>query len=395
MNRTRACIACTSSKRRCDREAPSCRRCADKFIRCEYPRSSHQRQHKSNPSAGIWRRHDGWIKRLEFDRVTPDDALSLSPPSWTPPSRLVEDKVSTWFHNVGSWAIDICPTDGPANFASDLSKHYIAGIRMWLHDWARHTHCPFIHGRLFQRDRLPTCLQDAYATLGCYLAKTSDNEDTVLQIVESRTQSLLLQQSIDESALALASMDTKHHLARVQALFIYIFIGLFDGNIRQRSLADAQISNLLHWCDSLWESATLDASTKALEPMLDPDNVEEPKEETASVAWPDWVLSESVRRTWLVAKYTITIYFAMRDGKTVCPGAVLFTSRNRLWNSTTSAEWSKELRQRDCLVSNCHEADTLMQGEAAWEVDDFGKHMFTILWGVDRIRRWVSDTREE
>lgn len=45
------------------------------------------------------------------------------------------------------------------------------------------------------------------------------------------------------------------HLARVQALFVYEFIRLFDGSVRLRASAEQQLPTLRRWVTLMWEAA--------------------------------------------------------------------------------------------------------------------------------------------
>lgn len=78
------------------------------------------------------------------------------------------------------------------------------------------------------------------------LSKNDRNEEVLMRIIEEKANKLLNELSFitDSREKAPPSLRMAEQLPRVQPLFIYQFICLFDGDIRQRAQAEALIPTL-------------------------------------------------------------------------------------------------------------------------------------------------------
>lgn len=106
-----------------------------------------------------------------------------------------------------------------------------------------HGRTPLIHPRLYSK-WLPKAIQGAYAICASYLTKTEVNKNMVFRIMEAMTDELI-QDYRRYSSFA-------DHLACVQALTLVHTIQLFDGDIRQRGLAEQHDGTLRQWTEQLW-----------------------------------------------------------------------------------------------------------------------------------------------
>jgi hypothetical protein len=192
-------------------------------------------------------------------------------------------------------------------------------LRGWLAGWAAGGSNPFIHARLYQT-RLPACIQDAFTALSSYLALTPATQET-------------------EASSSDARLDCFAHVSRVQALIVYSTIRLFDSDIRQRYLAEQQLPTLYAWSHEMLASAGRAAGNGHLLLSngidgglgLDQDLAGEvvPPAKQEEILWHAWILSESVRRTWLVAQMVCAIYLTLQRGFAECPGGLMFTTPRR------------------------------------------------------------------
>jgi len=96
----------------------------------------------------------------------------------------------------------------------------------------------------------PTCLQDAFTTLTAYTHRNPAVKETILQIAEERSSAL----SRQSAPTVGGAQGILAHLARVQALFVYEFIRLFDGSVRPRASAEQQLPTLRQWVIQMWEA---------------------------------------------------------------------------------------------------------------------------------------------
>jgi hypothetical protein len=182
-------------------------------------------------------------------------------------------------------------------------------------------------------------------------------------------------------------------LARVQALFIYQFIRLFDGDIRQRAQAEALIPTLKGWNNRLWESADLNACLETsfdFAGLFSQCSGAKSFDDPSGQQWRDWLLAESVRRIWLIGNYVQGIYLMMRDRQVGCSGGVSFTVRRGLWDAQSAATWMRLVRSKDPLFVPCHETDLMIPFVEAPEVDAFCLNIMGILWGAPKLDFWLS-----
>ncbi len=92
------------------------------------------------------------------------------------------------------------------------------------------------------RERLQACVQVAYTTLASYIHRTPANTDTILQIIEDRSNDLLQENGAVLNMVGAEEwadgggqdVDLFAQLTRLHALMVYQIIGLFDGDIRSR-----------------------------------------------------------------------------------------------------------------------------------------------------------------
>ncbi|KAK5271970.1 hypothetical protein LTR40_013977, partial [Exophiala xenobiotica] len=139
---------------------------------------------------------------------------------------------------------------------------------------------------------MPTCLQDAFTTLAAYNGRTPAVTETVLQIAEERSSALVRQ----NSPTASGAEGIRAHLARVQALFVYEFIRLFDGSVRVRASAEQQLPTLRRWVIQMWEAVRqYRGEDRSLGHYPSQWTITEFDREydTASEMWQLWLLTES------------------------------------------------------------------------------------------------------
>ncbi|KAK5989000.1 Transcription factor gsfR2-like protein [Cladobotryum mycophilum] len=471
LQRRKACIVCTRAKRRCDKKLPSCNRCLDRQVVCQYP-STRPYARRSAPSSANANaelletpatavaavtsesaalRADGgggggdpstaWANNNQLETSEPganddqaNDMLLLGAAGQSDEENELlgfggsidggdtDPADSSWFMRNETWAIHQ-RNRGNTNHHYPrtplvLLRQFIRAVKQWLQQWMEENHCPFIHGQLFAETGFPQCLQDAYSALAAYANKTEKNEDMVMQLIEEKSNALLRQHQPQEQqsspfadnptddmylSMSLPVLRTIDHLARVQALFIYQFIRLFDGDIRQRALAERQIPTLTSWIKQLWTSANLDASLQttfgdgsypfAENDMGTTSSSSSPHEDgiyAVAKVWRDWLLSESVRRTWLVANYTQCIYLTLRDGMGPCEGTVQFTARRGLWDAASAGAWLRRVRSHDPLFLPCYETDQLFFSAIASEVDIFALAAMSLTWDSVKFDAWIS-----
>jgi hypothetical protein len=413
-----ACCACARSKRKCGRQMPSCARCADSGRSCVYPPSrsrtaSSYRPLLSDALRGSMSRVEGRLPAevagntssgtadlistddlmldLAFPLVDSDFAAQLSivqMPS-IPATR------ADWFLAPETWKIShTWNTSVTAAAGRATMKKYLVVVQSWFEHWVTRGSNPFIHARLYSAN-FPTCVQIAYATLTSYIHRTPANTDAVLQIVEDRSNDLLREngaflERVDEEEWADGGeqdLDLFAQLARLHALMVYQIIGLFDGDIRSRHVAEGHMAVQNSWVGKLFLSAAqglsnthnISTSLSGCLPRASTDSQQQ---------WYLWILSESIRRTWLVAVSISPIYCALQKRWSTCPGGIMYTNRSGLWDAASATEWEKQCLGRNVAFLQRFECSRLLDEAEPADIDEFGTAMLDMTFNEELLEKW-------
>ncbi|KAI1137324.1 hypothetical protein F5Y05DRAFT_388941 [Hypoxylon sp. FL0543] len=421
--RRKACAACTRAKRPCTKRIPCCDRCERRNISCRYP-PIHQ-------TARDYAVAESGSSATERDPSHLDEALPIHvvtvEPAYSSPSEAGAEEAShpcstglakntrtlplghDWFYSSDSWTIARTGTPAFSSQAFDTAalKQHVATVQSWLRQWAATGRSPFIHHSLYSHG-MPRCLQDAYTSLAAYLARTPENSDLCFQIIRERAAGIVAdaQRGVPGatpedcptgsvgSAMLLDPLD---HLARVHALFVYQMIGLFDGDIALRAAAESHMPVLTAWVAEMWDSAELDAQLYSTMLALgncvsgggESTSISVAADETAS--WRRWIVSESIRRAWLVVTITQSIYQLFRDGWSQCPGSVNWTTRAGLWDAPDQYSWSKLVTTGSGpLFVPSLRAELLYKEAVPAEVDEFGHAVLVAEFGLETMIKWKA-----
>ncbi|KAF4949488.1 hypothetical protein FSARC_13472 [Fusarium sarcochroum] len=454
----KACYACTNGKRKCDKAQPVCGRCNDRDVECRYPPTRRKRLHTpaaaTNPPLSDAISHDllspaqselnysnndsidlhQWAKSLAnwnnipvtcapgacsvpllsgHDASTPAEQINITTelhnesPTHTTGSTTSSDKNSgtEFFLKPDAWTIRHIALNTPA-FSYSVCMNYIRGIHTFFTEWVTDSHSPFIHGQLYADLGYPSAIQDAFTCITLHNAKTPANEIVIDQMLASKASLLLKSYQTsgsrnNEDADAQLTLGTREHLSRTQALYVHLVLALFSPSIGARANAEQQIQTLLTWTHQLWEAALRDpdicqpghgddgsaaASANIVDALFDGDPL--PR------LWRCWVLSESIRRIWLMATSTIGVYLTLRQKWAECHGGIYFTARRDFWDAKSASSWAAACRSADPLFLCSLECERLFSTVKASDVDRILINMFTIMWGVERVESWIARTTE-
>lgn len=410
----KTCIACTQAKRKCDKGTPECRRCLNKGVVCQYPDVPRYTRFSKRQLRRIPADYEPLVisdfspDLLDSGPAEPETALrqgadiwmglewaELEQPATTDVSMAVVAKENPlfnqcWLSGPEAWAIDCsaihCHEALPPNHVSVLNL-WVDEVREWLQQWLETGRNAFIHEQLYAYTGLPSCLQEAWSSLATYTLKTKRTELITMSIVQSRVETLMATQGINGDTIQnIGALKTIDHLARVQALFIYQFIRLFDGDVRQRALAEQQFYVLQGWCEQLWDSAVLGSNTDGSSWQVGMFDESDPK----ARLWGNWVLGESVRRTWYLGKILHSIYFTMRDGWAECPGSIRFTARKGLWEASSPTSCADLAQNKPLLLVSGLRDDNLFTAAKSSDIDPFSTLLLKLVWGPQRVREWTK-----
>lgn len=438
---TKACETCAKCKRKCGKEQPRCHRCASRDVDCVYPPArpsafvllqdepAETPASSSSSTSTALQAQDSHATMLgdptallcsfsEFDlplaatttTITTTTGLTdlINHPSNNKAARGLSCE---WFMAPETWMprfhvhAHIPPppnTDpqGPPPYGNVVLKRFLKSMRCSLADWVTKGSTYFIHKQLYAFHR-PRCVQDAQTALALYLVRTDENEDAVFATLDDRAKQLLE----DEGHKTASSLDTFGHLSKVQALLTYLMIGLLDGDIHMRAVAEKRMDTLWLWLEEMVEVVTAASMVCYLEGCDNLRNIASElglgiKEILAEgqvlqncvmqeeVQWHAWILAESLRRTWIVGRGLYSTYHALQKGWAKCPGTMMMTARQGMWDAPSSDAWMKEVTQKDVWFIEGTNLDRLFIEAKPEEVDDFTRCCLEVTYGLERMERW-------
>ena len=421
-SRQQACLTCASSKRRCDKQLPECQRCLDRDVDCSYPQRKRRRK---NPIAGHSQTEafftleghaaadamesglalEGWgapESAADFDLSLTDvitpyiPALSASSTNLAAPSFALDGGVSSstpfpWFLRDETWVLQHSNQE-PACATKVELEPFIHVVGEMLQSWVKNGHNNFIHRRLYENG-MPTCLQNAFTALAAYTGRTPAVKETILQIAEEHSCALACQSPPPvEGAQGILG-----HLARVQALFVYEFIRLFDDSVRLRTSAEQQLPTLRLWVVSMRKVAKQYCEEDQILgrfPLPWTAYDFDSEYNSSTELWKLWILTESVRRTHLIVDTFANVYEIMTKGWVDCDGAVMLTARRGLWEADSAVKWFELFREQSPLLVPSLRPGPLISQYAAEEIDDFVKTYWTFIVGPDKIQYWIDKSNK-
>ncbi|KAJ4258937.1 hypothetical protein NW762_008024 [Fusarium torreyae] len=384
-----SCFACMEAKRRCDKALPSCSRCVDKDIDCRYPppkrRQQQQQQQNHGNEAPISGPGDAVVSSSNTFRE--QRGQSSAPPLLIQPSGDLR-----WFLHPSAWNVAYHYEPPMSLPSSPAISNFIRGVQAWLLRFLCDGHNPFIHRLLYQAKTMPQCMQDAYAAIAISQHVTSENEHMIDNTSSSLISKLLSSQPADGSS-PFTITSSKDHLARTHALLIYLLLGLFSPSIRRRAEAENLIETVVRLTNQLWQAATQDTITAPLFQTAVP--LAERNEFYVNLH-ELFAICESIRRTWILGNLATGIFRSLKgDWTAACAGDIHTTMRAELWEATSLARWETIVSEKDPLfIYSLNGESLLIHGVHASQVDEFARHIFTIMWEGDKVEHWIERTRD-
>ncbi|KAF8856289.1 hypothetical protein BDZ45DRAFT_654346 [Acephala macrosclerotiorum] len=381
---TKACTACGKAKRRCGKQTPQCLRCKTRGIDCRYPPSKPSQFVElvcADDETPIVPPESSTCCTLQTAVSSPvhvDTTLSSSLDIFNlPPIPLEIDQLaSSWFSSQPTWLVRFPSASSAAALSTADLHRFIAKIRFWLQRWVDTGTNPFIHARLYQT-RFPRCVKDDYAALTCYVGKTSHNERLVLKVVEDGVVEL-----VGEYSTSARTLDGLDHIPRVQALLIYEIISLYDGDIRLRRLAESYIPILNKWMKEMVQVASTQSDSLGARDLSFPSP-------PSQILAPPQILSETIRRTWVVGSGIQVVYLALQGkGPMPCQGGMMFSTRKEVWEASSAVAWEKLCSEVHVGLMQMADAERLFGEVNPKEVNEFTKVLLEVCFGRERMERW-------
>ncbi|KAL1592033.1 hypothetical protein SLS60_011625 [Paraconiothyrium brasiliense] len=383
----RSCIQCNEAKRKCDRNPRACRLCRTKKLACVYPPRKPSNfvpvltseEESTTPDSDM-------LELVFFSNDTslaealPDVPLDVADATHL---ALATDPRAEWFTAPETFFIDHTPMPLPPNFKVLDLKEFVLIVDRWMKDWVMTGNNAFIHAQLYE-GYFPSCLQIAFTTFSAYINKTTATTEMVLRAVNDQATALISELDGNKPL-----SNVLGNLAVVHALLAYQIIGLFDGDIRSRHLAEERAPIVVALMDRIFEKAsaalveqvaTHQSSSTILESVSFDERL-----------WRAWIISESLRRTWLIVRGINASYDGFKQGWALCYGDVMITTREGLWSANTASLWMEMCINRDVRFIGRIDAESLLKVPPE-EVDEFAKAVLGTRFGKERFMRWTAGT---
>ncbi|KAL7907652.1 hypothetical protein GGI35DRAFT_454531 [Trichoderma velutinum] len=350
-------------------------------------------------------------------------------------SILAPELSNPWFLSPSAWVITYNndPVRRRGCFNEEALRQYPERAMAWLKQWSVDGYCPFIHlNQQKTYNGFPDCLQDAYTVTAAYTNSTPATKRLALRILQSRATQLVSNFK-DARPLEDLIFGPMTALSRLQALLVYTIVGLFDGDIRARGQAESNLDILKSWATELWERAMLDISQgpvaedhssvsindlpatescknlgttqgvmDAAAPPLTDETITDAKYDymgllmdgTVYSAWQTWAFAESIRRTCLTVGITRSVFRVLQKGWSECPGGIIFTAANGLWDAPDPHIWMKRIASSGFLAVRHSDLENLVAQTDRSKVDEFARTVVIVSFGLERYAQWGADSNQ-
>ncbi|KAK9246138.1 hypothetical protein V1506DRAFT_195844 [Lipomyces tetrasporus] len=348
--RQRSCDTCFRGKRKCGLEYPACKRCQKNNRTCHYRYPSPPQTMESS-SFGV--------------ASNPVDAPASGPASvdldfWSDTafeidlndSMLVRELMYPSVPDMLGQLGDLQPVSGN----TQSWKWVIEQLKSYPRAFAQHAETVFIRKDLVC-DSFPQAIRAAFGVCAACLCMDEDNESVLFRSLNAEVSDLLKKPTSCGALL--------EDLTKLQAVVLYQIIRIFHGDIKQRALAEQQQSYLGAWGLQLLRRADVELRD-------------------AQPSWQTWILTESIRRTVIVAFMIYAVYSIFKHG--VCPE---LPTLSILPISTKQAFWNS----RATYLQHSYEDETVKYGDftTVWlsspprKLEPFEKMILVACKGLERV----------
>lgn len=236
---------------------------------------------------------------------------------------------------------------------------------------------------------LLTCL-DALSACALYESKNAVNSPVIIRCINTKVADLL------RSALPTERLEVLSH---TQSLMLYQIIRFFDGDIIARSSAEATFSQLDSSSRSLYGHIDWnpDAGSRASGcGGNDSQPITSLALQTAVDVWHDWVFQESARRTYLIARFFLTVWKLLTRQGTGCQENAPVNQEERwtlsahLWQASDPVEFAAAWAGKKHFVVRRKAVLSTLADATCDDVEDFGKMILTTAMGITQAKVWLA-----
>ncbi|KAF2840026.1 hypothetical protein M501DRAFT_1002303 [Patellaria atrata CBS 101060] len=260
----------------------------------------------------------------------------------------------------------------------EKTQFCVRTFKEWPSMWLKGGKAPFIHFKSYVHG-IPRQLQDAYAACAIYSTLSPANSSIGFSIIETKANDLLLSPNSSVQDL----------LASLQSLIIFQIIRLFDGDIRQRALAEDVDPILELWTNTLQQQA------QHFLPGLEPTSADVP---AASAAWRTWIFAESCRRTILMSYMIRSVYSIVKSGYCTHEpdiSSLSFTAQSGLWAASSAWQWGQAWVEKKRLWISQMDFAALLREAGVGDIEELGLVMLVTYIGETTLNDWLTRKKRE
>ncbi|KAH7257264.1 hypothetical protein BKA59DRAFT_101931 [Fusarium tricinctum] len=437
--RQKSCNACVRGKRKCDKKTPRCTRCAAKGLDCVYQRLPPGAGfHDDDIVTGLGSANTDTLDDVpDFDMGfdinnlgATDSSASASVSNNTPESLdrantssieldspldfSIIDHLMANNTSVGSelWSLSDYGSNSKLSIPSvpsmpvgplvirDIScleviepcmgdfnpldvydtrtrvGYTVDVITNLYRDFARTRRLPFIHPRLYGSN-LPKTMLAAFSAASAYSARTPENRSWVYKLIGDMARDIHRE---GERASTPAEK-----LARVQAMVVLDTIRMFDGDVTMRATSERELPQFLAWMFALKELQD--------ELAVDDDPAATTMKGPPPRSWESWLLSESIRRTIVMAFAYVCMSSILKSLDPPCEimeaTSFHFTASRYLWEADSSMAFFRAWQTKPQYpVRNLDFKGVWLHAQPE-DVDEFTKLMLTAQMGPEAIDQFM------
>ncbi|KAI1213989.1 uncharacterized protein F4807DRAFT_207976 [Annulohypoxylon truncatum] len=421
-SRQKSCNACVKSKRRCDKQTPTCGNCVRKRCPCSYGGKSDMqpRYNSANGSIGVDTvaspssasydsgfvlNDGGFSTAFDADVALPDATLQID---GTLESLLNSMSGSTFGDTYGlsdllgrdvpmassptskaltrpdySRIAPVCDDYAPWQLADPSSRiAYAVNVFKNFHvTFAQNKSTIYMHSQLYVGNT-PRWILQAFATCVLYTNQTKETRGFVLKILHENVNNLI-------NTASGVSFTPREKLARVHALVVYQTICMFDGDISLGQRAENDLPILESWNEEL------NNIRDNLDDVAELDMTELRKRQPES--WERWVFAESVRRTYIICHALKTFWDLLKDrGDEDNFGKWEYIHRStlsrHLWTATNSFDFYRAWNEKPMWIISAFCFDEFLRTGKGDDIDDFALAFLTLSFGLDEVKTFCYET---
>lgn len=397
----KACIHCVKSKRRCDLGIPQCHRCKVKALGCSYKQLGSNR-------AGLEA-----TTRLEASNTVNSNhepeliSASITPATESLPTPLQTSEENELFNSTLppypsydlDWSelmtdIDDFVVKDHLPVLDDREHGVIAGeiyqarvvwsvkrVKLYPCTFVREGQNAYIHRHLYGSD-IPAVILDAMSASALYECKNEHNQDLIFRDIDRKVFNLINQYNLSSPL-----QSVSEQLAALQALIIYQILRLFDGDLRQRANAERDDETMINWADKL------KVHVQPVNSSLETNSLQSTSNQVVTTGWRNWIFTESLRRTIIMAYSLQGIYFFLKQGwdsSHVPLSTLSFTGQGALWWAPSEHHWRTAYTNLSHVPISFAKLNNDLDTAQPSDMEEFCILFLVLSKGIDAAATWLG-----